>query len=668
MTIGWPSRRTWKRLGLGVCLALAVPSLTLAVLWHVFPLPEGMLDPGPTGALVKNRDRGVLLDVTGDDQMRRLPVTIDQISPWVPAAVIAAEDARFHDHPGIDPLAVVSAVGDNLASGRIVRGASTITMQVAGMKLGHPRTFRGKAVEGFRALQIEASFSKREILEAWLNMAPFGGNVVGIEAASEAWLGKPAADLTISESALLVGLPKSPERLRPDRHPAAAMRRRDVVLKRMHETGVISDAQFFGAMKERPLLRSGAARTNDAHAGWMALQRDGGGVHRSTIDPGMQSIVDGLVDRHARRLPGELDIAVVLVELETAAVRGLVGSSDFRDPRDGQINGVTTPRSPGSALKPFVYAAAFEARRLAPDSIVEDAPLDLDGWRPRNIDRRWLGEITAAEALALSRNAPALRIAHDLGSGPTTAMMRRCGLDVDSVAEGRAGLSLVVGGLEVTPWSLAEAYATLGRGGVHMPLRLLESDDSVPRRVVSEATCLALEHCLAGPSDDADAVLPFLAAKTGTSSGHRDALAAGWNETWAAVVWVGRFDGGGDPVLLGADAALPMLEELLHHPALATVRSSVSLPRWAVRRQVGRSTGPRTAILEPRDGDVLYAQGDAARITPLLRTCSEDAVLFLNGAPVTMEVMDLRPGRHELRLIEPGSEPHAVRVLVRAMF
>ncbi|MCH2137208.1 MAG: transglycosylase domain-containing protein [Phycisphaerales bacterium] len=635
-----------------------------AVLWRTFPLPKGILSPGSHGSLILDRADGVLLDVTGDDQMRRLPVPFSDMGPWIPLALIAAEDARFRTHAGIDPIAIVSASMDNLTSGRIVRGASTITMQVAGMKLGHPRTFNGKAIEGFRALQIEAAHGKDEILEAWLNMAPFGANITGIEAAARAWLGKPAAQCSLSEAALLVGLPKSPERFRPDRHPEAALERRDVVLERMLKTGAITNEQYRAAIFEHPLLKDATTGSNRAHAGWMARRTGAGTIEQTTIDPGLQRAAEAIVHRHAQLLPDGIDVALLLVELEDGAVRALVGSSDPLDPLDGQINGVSRRRSPGSALKPFVYAAAFEQRRLSPDSVVLDAPIDIEGWRPRNIDRIWVGEMTARDALRQSRNAPALRVAKELGMAQVTAILRRCGMDLTSDATRKAGLSIVVGGLELTPWSLAEAYATIARGGEHIPLRLLRDAPVVRQRAISQDTCTAIERCLSPDPTEASSLLPFMAAKTGTSSGHRDALAAGWNASWAAVVWVGRFDGGSDPVLLGADAALPILQDLLHHPSLATSRPRRPATQWAVARPVGRTQSSHTDILEPRDGDVFLATNSRARITPLLETQGTHATLFLNGAPVSASTLQLKPGQHELRLVEPGSQPAVVRFTV----
>ena len=630
-----------------------------------------MLDPGPSGLLALDSEGGVLLDITGADEQRRLRISLSEAGPWLPAAAVAIEDSAFHEHCGVDPWAVLGAVRDNLLAGRVVRGASTITMQVVGMQMHHPRTFRGKAIEAFRALQVEARWSKLEILNAWLNMAPFGGNLVGVEAASRAWLGKPAADCTLSEAALLVGLPNAPERLRPDRFPRGAVERRNVVLQRMLETGAIDSRQYRQALDEVILIRNRTSAPNDEHAGWLALNRAGErSIVQTTIDPILQSIARSVAQRHARLLPESLDIAIVLVHLESASVAAMIGSSDFNDPRDGQINGAVTRRSPGSALKPFVYAAAFEAKRLAPESIVDDAPLDLGGWRPRNIDRTFMGPMTAAEALRLSRNTPALRITRDLGSGAVAATLRRCGISVTDAAQSRAGLSMAVGGLEVSPLELAQAYAVLARGGVHRPLRFLDSDPESSCRVLSLATCAAIEESLSPPHPATDSVLPFLAAKTGTSSGHRDALAAGWNRTWAAVVWVGRFDDGPDPVLLGADAAMPVLQELLHHPDLATVRTPRACEPWNVRHAVGRNTEKLPCIEAPRDGDVLLTMNGSLKLTPALRThrAGSGAVLFVDGTPMCTEQLQsitLELGRHELSLVEPGRTPHAITVHVR---
>lgn len=665
MKIGKPPRRIirWTAGAIGGFVLLL--GVGFATLWYAYPLPDGMLHSGPPGALALDKSGGTLLDITGNDEQRRLSISIDDAGDWIPLAVIAAEDQEYFTHCGIDMPAMARAVWQNLRMGRVVRGASTITMQVAGMKLNHPRTYSGKSVEAFRALQIEASYTKDEILEGWLNMASFGANLVGVETASRAWYGKPARHCSLSESALLAALPNSPARLRPDRYPAAAVDRRNQILDRMLQSNFITPAQHQQALQEIILISPTLSCKNDIHVGWMALGRGGGAsLLQTTIDPEAQHIANSIVKQHAHVLPDHLDVALVLVDLETSGIAALIGSSDFADPRDGQVNGATARRSPGSALKPFVYAAAFEAGRLSPETVVDDAPLDLGGWRPKNIDRAYLGEMSAAEALRQSRNTPALRIARDLGLPSVVSMLRRCGIAVSTKRERSVGLASVVGGIEVPLVDLVSGYATLARGGVQMPVRLLADEPQIRRRVLSERTCAAIELCLAGSTNDAALALPFLASKTGTSSGHRDAVAAGWNRKWAAVVWVGRFDDGGDPLLLGADAALPILQELLHHPMLATLRTARTYEPWRVHHAVGRKHERVPAILEPRDGEVLYALDQAIDLAPQVRTHGSDAVLFLNGSPVDGTMLRLIPGDYELRLVEIGRPPHAVNIKV----
>ena len=669
-SIGSDSGRFRRLLGdvfAGIAWTVSVLVSLFVIAWFLFPLPADILHVGPGGGMVLDDRGSTLVSVVAADDQRRLPIEIEDVGDIIPEAVIAVEDHGFHDHFGIDPGSVVGATFDNLAAGRVVRGASTITMQVAGLKLGHPRTFKGKAIEAFRALQIEVTHSKDEILEAWLNLAPFGGNLVGIEAASRAWLGKSARDCSMAEAALLVGIPNSPERFRPDRHPGAAMKRRRVVLDRMHEHGMIDSETRDQAAREPVVVRRIHDGDNQLHVGWMAIDAGGRGrVIETTVNRNLQDIAESIVGRHAGRLPVDADISVVLVDHGTSEIVALVGSSDPDDPQDGAINGATALRSPGSALKPFLYAEAFQRRCLSPHSIVDDSTVDLDGWRPRNIDRRTLGPMPASEALQTSRNLPAIRIAGDLGAQSVTRTLRRCGIDLPFGSAERAGLSIAVGGVEVRPIELAEAYATLARGGVHQDLILVrdpETDVPTGTRIFDETTCAAIEWCLAGPESDVSSALPFVAAKTGTSSGLRDALAAGWNRRFTAVVWVGRFDGASDPAFLGADAALPILNDLLRHPSLATPRSPRPWCTWEVDPAVamGRAGPPRSpAIIHPEDGSFLVAEADTYVLNATIRG-GRDSRLLLNGRPIEIGDIEVEMGAHELRVVEPGRPPHTVR-------
>ena len=663
--VGWKHRCRWFAMILAGLASVSVAAFMMA--WIAFPLPLDMLHPGEGGGLVMDTEGGPLLDVVADDGQRRLHLQIQNSGPWICDAIIATEDLSFYSHLGVDPLAILGALRDNAIAGHVVRGASTITMQVAGLKLGHPRTMPGKAIEAFRALQIEQQYEKDDILEAWMNLASFGGNLVGAETASRAWFGKSLADCSLSEAALLAGLPNSPERFRPDRHPRAARNRRDLVLDRMLDAGMINDQQHQYAAQTPVVIQEERESENLRHAGWMALRSGGRGrAIETTIDPTTQSILERIVNHHTAMLPKELDIAVVLVETATGQIRGLIGSSDPRDRRDGQVNGTTARRSPGSALKPFIYAAAFEAGRLSPDSVVDDMPIDISGWRPRNIDREHRGSMSASEALRTSRNIPAILITRDLGLDAVEATLRRSGFQLPTGILTAAGLASAVGGVEVRAIDLAEGYATLARGGVHRPVHLLSDSPSPLRRVFSESTCAAIEACLAGPESDISAAMPFVAAKTGTSSGQRDAIAAGWNRTWTAVVWVGRFDGGSDPSLLGATAALPVLREILLDPAFSTRRSPRDFEPWKVVDAVGRIGPPRIpAIVEPRQGDRLIFDDGPCMIRPRFRI-GATAHVFLDGAPIdhAEPAFLVSPGSHELRIVEAGKPPHAVHFQV----
>lgn len=646
--------------------AISILVSGIAIAWFAFPLPEDILHPGPGGGMVLDDRGSTIISVVAADEQRRLPIRIEEVGSLIPAAVVAVEDHAFHHHFGVDPGAVVGAIRDNLTAGRVVRGASTITMQVAGLKLGHPRTFQGKAVEAFRAIQMEVEHSKDRILEAWLNLAPFGGNIVGIEAASRAWLGKSARDCSLAEAAMLVGIPNAPERFRPDRNPKACMDRRRVVLDRMHEQGLIDAAERDRAANDPVVIQRFRDGENHRHVGWMAIDAAGRGrVIESTVDPDLQEIAEAIVDRHAANLPAAADVSVVLVDHHEAEVVALVGSSDPNDPIDGAINGATALRSPGSTLKPFIYAEAFQRRILAPDSTVDDSMIEFDGWRPRNIDRRLLGAMPAAEALRLSRNIPAIRIARDLGVTNVATTLRRCGIDLPIGTSERSGLSIAVGGIEVSPIELAEAYATLARGGLHRKVRIirdLDSETSIESRVFDESTCAAIEWCLAGPCSDVSEALPFVASKTGTSSGLRDALAAGWNRRYTAVVWVGRFDGAPDPAFLGAEAALPVLDDLLRHPGLATTRSPRPWSSWDVDPTIatGRADEPRhPAIVHPEEGAVLLTEADTIVIRPEIRGGTSSRLL-VDGRPMVDESIELGIGIHELRVVQPGRPAHAI--------
>jgi penicillin-binding protein 1C len=504
------------------------------------------------------------------------------MGPWIGPATIAVEDQRFREHQGVDPLAAVRAVGQLVREGGVVSGASTITMQVCRMTEPRERTLSAKAIESFRALQLEARCTKDEILERYLNLAPYGGNVRGVACAAERWFGKRPADLSLEEAALLAGLPQSPSRLRPDRYPARARARRDFVLSRMLAVGLLDRAQYERACAAPVVLAPRPPRATAPHVAEMAFARRPAGG-RTTLDLDAQREVERIVAEGAGDLPPESDLAVVVIDIETAELRALIGSPDARDPRDGLVNGALARRSPGSTLKPFVFAAAIESGRLDPHGVVDDSPLDLAGWTPENFEGGFDGEVSVAEALRRSLNVPSLRVASRAGLHRCLGVMEGCGLRFPRGTATRSGLALVTGATEVRLFDLTNAYATLGRGGVHRPVRLFPDEPAPSRRVLTESTC----EVLTGILSDAGAS-PF-AWKTGTSSSHRDAWAVGHDGRLAIGVWIGRFGGAGRVEYTGRRVAEPLLRRLFRelprptpHTVMTTLPRALPVPKYRI--------------------------------------------------------------------------------------
>jgi penicillin-binding protein 1C len=665
--------------------ALALAAFT--VLWFAYPFPAEKLARWPASPVVTDRDGGTLLALVGTDDQWRFRIRhdngLDHVSPHIVKATIAVEDKRFRDHIGVDPIAVCRAAAQNLKAGHVVSGASTLTMQVCRMMDDRPRTLRAKLIESFRALQLERLKSKDEILAAYLDIAPYGGNIRGAGAASFLYFGKNARDLSLGEAALLAGLPQSPSRLRPDRYPEAARRRRRTVLARMLALGMIADDKYALASAEPVLVvgraQAGLGESRAFHAAHLALARRPRGG-RTTIDLDLQREVERLASAHARSLArsyGEgSDLAVVVIDVPTGNILALVGSADATDPVDGQVNGAVARRSPGSALKPFVYAAAFQAERLAPESVVHDVPIERSGWTPTNFDGTFVGELTAAEALRRSLNVPAILVAEGTGLARVVGIISSAGVDLPENAESRGGLGVVVGTVEVSLLGLTNAYATLGRGGVHRTARLLLDERGGPSRALDPNVCAAVNDILStrlrrprGLEVLAERDVPWFMWKTGTSSGRRDAWAVGHNGRVAVGVWVGRFSGAARLEFVGSEAAEPLMARLF---SLVALRNDTDPPppeaiavRWPLPKPVER--GDDLRITSPCDGsDFLGAFGGAVVRPRANRT--EGVAWFLNGAFVDsrqVERLVLGVGAYELRCLDAKGSSSAVRFAVR---
>lgn len=501
------------------------------------------------------------LSLASDGQFR-LPVAPDAVDPTYLRLLFAAEDKRFYRHWGVDPLAVGRAAWQWLGSGHVVSGGSTLTMQVARLLEPSPRTVVAKIRQIVRAVQLERRYDKSEILSMYLTLAPFGGNVQGVRAASLAYFNHPPAALTAAEAALLVSLPQAPERLRPDRHPLAAEGALRRLASRLVAAGALSP-DLAGTMVSEPVPRERHAFARAPHlAQYLAAHRSG--EWKTTLDPDLQTRLERLVRSESQWL-GDRQAAVLVVEAPERKIRAWVGGPGL-DTSAGYVDMVLSHRSPGSALKPLIYAMGFDERIVHPGTVIDDQPTRFDGYLPRNFDRGYQGQVTVRRALQQSLNLPAVAVLNRLGPDHFVETLRNAGVDLRLPGPpGPAGLAVALGGVGITLHDLVMAYAALATDGQVRPLRVsTELGAEGGGRLVSRDAAAAVTDILA------DAPRPeFVAAglvdgrqiafKTGTSFGYRDAWAIGWNRRYVVGVWVGRPDGTPRPGMTGRTTAAPIL-------------------------------------------------------------------------------------------------------------
>jgi penicillin-binding protein 1C len=543
----------------------------------IFPFPVARLTRRPA-VVVYDRNGEAMRVILPPDQKLRIPVTLDEIPPGAIKAILTSEDRWFWRHPGVNPMAVARATASNLRARRRVSGASTIPMQIARMAEPKSRTFRGKAWEMFRALQLSKRYSKRELLTMYLNMAPYGGNVEGIGAASFVYFGKPPSQLSIGEIAFLTTLPRSPNRYDPLRDHDRATRARDRVLRELRDRGAFTTAEIGNAMRQ-PLPRARRKAPFVApHFCDYAVQQAGGAVRiTTTLDPQTQQLAEQQVAARlgALRAWGVEQAAVVVIDNRTREVRAMVGSGGFFDvARQGQNNGAVARRSPGSTLKPFLYARAFDDGSLIPDAILLDVPTDFSGYVPENYDGTYRGRVVARDALIQSLNATAVRLLSEEGVDDFVTLLRRGGLTTLDRQPGKYGLPLILGGGEVRLIDLTNLYATLAEGGEYAPVRVLASRqpptaNRQPTRLFSRESTSMLTGILTELKRpdmprawQLTREMPLVAWKTGTSYGHRDAWSVGYSDRYSIGVWVGNFDGHGQKGLSGSEFAAPLLFDL----------------------------------------------------------------------------------------------------------
>lgn len=508
------------------------------------------------------------------------PVTLSEISPWLIAAVVAAEDKRFFSHAGVDIQAVLRAAWQNASGGKIISGASTITQQLVRAAEPRPKTLRGKAGEAWDALILERKLSKEEILNEYFNLLELGNLTQGAESASQFYFGVNAADLSLAQAAFLAGLAKSPTYYNPLKHLARAQNRQKYVLKRMLDEGFI-DTEMYELAASEPVELRAQKRPFDAPHFTRLLKPlipEGAADVTSTLDRELQLYAEGLVKNYVSRMKDEnvTNAAVVVLENATGAVLAYVGSADFYDDiYHGQVDGARALRQPGSALKPFAYALAFEKGLLTPASLLDDEDTFFEGgFRPRNYDESFHGLVSARAALASSYNIPAVKAAEKTGAPALLSLLRSLGLTTLNRPAGFYGLGLALGNGEVRLLDLTNAYATLARGGVYLPVRIAAepviSLQGKEGRVLDENTAYLVTDILKDNNARAPAFglnsplsVPFeLAAKTGTSKDYKDNFTLAYTPRWTIGVWVGNFDASAMQKVSGITGAGPIMHDL----------------------------------------------------------------------------------------------------------
>jgi len=583
-------RRALARLPRGVRRAIAwgvgLVALVIAakLVLRALPLPERLAQPGST--IVVHADGSPMHVFLSPDDRIRVAVTPGDVDPDFVRALVRFEDKRFFRHGGVDPLAILRAAATDLRHGEARQGGSTITMQVVRILEPRPRTLRSKAIEVLRAIQLEERLSKEEILAAYLTFAPYGRNVEGIEAASLAIFGHSARDLAPEEIATLLAIPQAPKRRFPSPQNAARL---GAARNEIAEWLVAHDALPLGegghrVAPEGLLAQVRASSVPDtlrpvpreaAHAAtWLAASRPAGSRLLTTLDRGAQELVEQKLRRlqSAQADLGIHDASVVVVDHRAGEVRALAGNFDFWEGRPGaQIASFAQPRSPGSALKPFLYAMAIDGGLALPGQLVADIPVRHGTYAPDNYDGTHLGLVRLDVALAWSLNVPFVDLLEEIGVEEFLGMLRQAGVTSPSPLPGRYGLSAAIGGIEVSPMEVASLYAMLAEGGRTRPLRVLRDEPQVaPRRVLSAGAAWLTRRALAR-MDRPDFPMrrqivrggSGIHWKTGTSYGHRDAWAAGSGSRFTVVVWMGNLDNSPAADLVGAEAAAPLMFDVL---------------------------------------------------------------------------------------------------------
>lgn len=571
---GWFNqlRQIPKRLRLIlICVFIALASFFIIDL--IFPVRTNI----PYAKLIYDSKGNLAHAYLSADEKWRMNISVDEINPVLVKTIIYKEDKWFRSHPGVNVFAVMRAVWQNITRGERVSGASTITMQVVRMLEPRKRTHFNKMIEMFRALQLELHHSKREILQLYLNLLPYGGNIEGVKAASYLYYGQSPQALSTAQIVILAVIPNNPNHLKIAAGNNKIIAERNKWIKQLAANDVFTEQEAADALAE-PLQvdRFNAPRRIPHLSRYLAKSHKFSDKIKTFINQELQANVENIVSAEINRYRnlGITNCAVVVINNSTHKLEAYAGSAGFNeDMFQGQVDGALALRSPGSALKPFLFAQAIDEGLITPHTILTDIPTNFGGFRPQNYDETFRGLLPAGEALSLSLNIPSVDLLNKITIPRFTDKLSRGGLRWIGANRKKLGLSVILGGCGVTLLELTQFYTSLANKGLLYPLRVTEFDDEkLPDTLFSEASSWMITEILTGlkrpdlPTNFENSQnMPKIAWKTGTSYGRRDAWSIGYNPAYTVGVWVGNFDGKGIPELAGSDFAAPVLFKIFNY-------------------------------------------------------------------------------------------------------
>ncbi|MBD3225937.1 MAG: penicillin-binding protein 1C [Caldithrix sp.] len=579
--------------------------MSLVILFCIVPLPHPLFD-NDYSTVVYDRDGHILRVYLNDDEQWLWPPQNEPLPHKLTQAVLHFEDRYFYWHPGVNPLSLVRAAWQNLTSGRIVSGASTVTMQVARLMQPKSRTYGHKLLEMLQAVKIECLYSKNDILTQYLNHAPYGGNIIGYRAASWRYFRKPPEQISWAEAATLAVLPNAPGLIAPQKDGAALRKKRNRLLRRLADHTVIDEETHDLAVQEPLPQAEYPFPCNAPHlADHLRVEHPGQNVFRTTIDQSLQQAVKDLADDHHQYLQtlGIPNLAVLVVDNTTGAVRAYIGSQNYFDRENkGAIDGVQALRSSGSILKPFLYALSMDAGIILPQTRIRDIPSFYHGFSPANADERYRGIVRADQALIQSLNVPAVRLLNTYGLYDFYHFLKQAGISSLFRKANAYGLPLILGGADVRLWEMAGMYRGLARNGAFEGIHCLQDENTRPktkeRPLISPGAVHLTRQILTQLKRPGSAYYwqlygsQPLVWKTGTSYGSRDGWAIGVNPRWTIAVWTGDFDGSENANISGARCAAPLLFDIFNYLPKEQGQTKFPAPQGAFKRiDICKQTG-----------------------------------------------------------------------------